>query len=122
MGLDCVGLVIAVWREAGLVAPDFDRAEYGRAPRLEQLLAGLRELCQERPVHERRPGDVLVFRIGRGQAHCGIYSSLGWCESVIHADARSAVRRVAETPLDERWQRRIVACFAPPECSSTPGI
>lgn len=105
-GLDCVGLLLAAFRDAGLTveAPFYTRGQRGDV--FEQALAR-----QARPVAlpSQRDGDVLVFAGGRYAAHLGLRSTWRGLPAVIHAHA--ADRVVLEEPLAARMGHRLTAVW-----------
>ncbi|RMF37081.1 MAG: peptidase [Alphaproteobacteria bacterium] len=112
-GTDCLGLVRGVWRE-------LFGSEPGPIPAYtpDWAEAGAEEVVLERAARyllrvapsERRPGDVLVFRMRRGVVakHMGICAERDGRESFIHAYSG---RSVCETLLGGYWERRIAAVF-----------
>lgn len=101
-GLDCVGLIVHVGRSLGLTA--YDESGYGMAGNGERLPRGL-EAGGFIRVERAEVGDVLLFRLEKGQAHVGIKSERG----VIHA--HMGLGRVVEHRLDAAWQAAIVAAY-----------
>jgi NlpC/P60 family putative phage cell wall peptidase len=116
-GADCLGLVRGIWR-------DLHGAEPCRLPAYSEswfeclhpgvLEEGLACHFTKRDCGVRKPGDVLVFRIGmRGQArHIGVLTRLDALPSFVHAYTGHGV---VESHLTASWQRRIVASFAFPD-------
>lgn len=87
-GVDCVGLLIGVCRNLGLVAPDFDVNAYPPKPDGNTLLARCNDLMD--PVREDliRPGHVLLIAFKRDPHHLGILGDyLHGGFSLIHAHA-----------------------------------
>lgn len=110
VGVDCVGLVIAVAHELGL--SDFDITGYARRPDSDLLARLAHELMQPIDPAAARPGDVLLIAIeGRAQ-HLAIRSDLAGDPAIIHAHAPR--RRVVEHRIDEDWAQRILAAFRLP--------
>jgi NlpC/P60 family putative phage cell wall peptidase len=103
-GVDCIGLIVGVCNELGLLVED--RTDYARFPdgrSLEQELS--RQLV---PAGAPLPGDVILFSISRLPQHVGFSSPVG----LIHAHQGS--KTVVETVLSERWKSRIVGVFTLP--------
>lgn len=90
-GLDCVGLVVAVFGLAG-VRDDY-RLRWADPAALE---AGLSQ-SGFAAVAEPRAGDVLIVRAGAGQLHVVVLVRGGF----VHADA--GLRRVVEVPGAVEW-------------------
>lgn len=104
VGIDCIGLVICVCKELGLI--DFDYFDYDRTPDSSQLMELLEKHCT--PTIDPEPGDILVFRIKREPQHVGIMTDLG----IIHA--YQGAGKVVEHSLDDWWLKRNVAAFVLP--------
>ncbi len=113
IGCDCLGLVLAIWRDIHGQAPDHpmdyaaDWAETGAG---EPLLDAARRHCAENTGRGWQAGDLLIFRFSPHVCakHVGIAATSG---SMIHARERHAV---CETPLTAWWRRRIAGTFALP--------
>jgi cell wall-associated NlpC family hydrolase len=97
-GLDCVGLVLRAFQEAGLlleVAP----ASYGRRPEGHRLVAELARHGRRLATVEARPADVLAFAGSeRLPCHLALVTETVPGLQIIHAWAE--FRRVAEHALD----------------------
>lgn len=108
VGLDCIGLVVAVASALGL--PVQDATGYGRSPADGLLEAALdAQLVRADPA----PGAIALIRFDGDPQHVGIlgdYPAGGL--SLIHAYLPS--RRVVEHRLDDAWQARIVRCYGFP--------
>ena len=116
VGCDCLGLVLAVWRDLHGHAPDHpmtyapDWAETGAG---EPLLDAACRYCLPAEDGDWRPGDLLVFRFSPHVAakHLGIAAT---ARTMVHARERHAV---CETGLTAWWRRRIAGVFAFPDLS-----
>lgn len=106
LGVDCVGLVILLLREGGIVPADFDVQGYARIPdgtMLRQCDAQL----------ERAPlavGAIAVMRFDRDPQHMAVvcdYRHGGL--SLVHALEPS--RRVVEHRIDSATRHRIVQAY-----------
>lgn len=110
-GIDCIGLVIEVCREVGLVEaaglpPGWDHVGYGRFP--DSYTPTLALLAYLTPVLRTamQPGDIALFRTPTGQpAHMGFLGDAGQPVSLIHAfNARTQrMARVQEHRLGGFW-------------------
>jgi len=115
VGVDCLGLILGVWRELGREV-DFDIPHY--AP-------GWRETCKDELLWQRaksnlRPadreiqaGDIALLRMRDGAAarHLGIVSGTWREPKLIHAySGRGVVESIIGKPL----RRRFVARFRYP--------
>jgi cell wall-associated NlpC family hydrolase len=116
VGVDCIGLVIGVSRELGLVAPDFDVTGYSRVPDGRSLLEEASKHMPRISFQQVRPGDVVVVAFDVDPQHFGIlgdYAHGGL--SIIHALGRTAGRGgVIETRLMFSRAMRFVAAFSLP--------
>jgi cell wall-associated NlpC family hydrolase len=121
VGVDCIGLVIGVSRELGLIAPDFDITAYPRTPDGTSLMATAREHMTEIDRDVMQPGDVVVVSFDKEPQHFGIlgdYRHGGL--SIIHASSQACtakyapVGRVIETRLMFSQQMKFVAAFVLP--------
>jgi cell wall-associated NlpC family hydrolase len=101
VGCDCIGLVIGVAKELGIL--DYDYTGYGRIPN--PLVFG-RELAANLDRTDRpEPGTVLWFAFNSAPQHVGIVTDTG----LIHAYAVAG--RVVETGLDPQWITRCRGMF-----------
>lgn len=100
-GVDCAMILVAVYREAGMIPPDFDPrpypAQWHQHRNEEQYMNLTKMFAQEVPPPPEReplPGDVVLFKIGRLFAHGGIITE--W-PKIIHA--RADARKVVEEDI-----------------------
>lgn len=114
--VDCVGLVIGVARELGLVAPDFDVNGYARKPDGKTLLALCEQFMTPVPLAEMQPGNVLVLSFKRDPQHMGIVADyVHGGLSLIHAfGSTDGKGRVEEWSLQPRKGFRPLRAFALP--------
>lgn len=108
-GTDCVGLVLGVAKEVGLVDEDFQTPFYEEFNDGSLLTAIFPDYAQPVELSDAVPGDVVVMQYGRYPQHIGIVADCPvglFGLSII--DAYSPLRRVAERPLDESLIGRIV--------------
>jgi len=98
VAVDCVGVIIGVARELGLVVPEFDVNSYPRVPDGRALTA----LCRQhmRPIERAamQPGDVIEVAFDRDPQHLGVlvpYLHGGF--AIVHAS--QTVGRVVEHRL-----------------------
>ena len=89
-GVDCAMILVRVYVDLGLVAP-FDPRPYTRDWMMhrseERYLGFLLERARIVERAEAKPGDVVLFRVGRCFAHGGIISDINPMR-LIHAYAR----------------------------------
>ena len=94
IGLDCVGLVLAVFD----IAPDAVRRNYRlRGDHGPEIERELRRFFSRARGEQRRPGDLMLLAVSADQFHFGICTSAGF----VHADAR--IGRIVETPRSPPW-------------------
>lgn len=92
LGLDCVGLVSAVF---DIPADSIPRDYPLRSGAVERLRTELKRFF--RPIPNAVAGDILTLEVATDQLHLGIMTDRGF----IHADAR--LRLVVETPGMAPW-------------------
>lgn len=78
-GVDCVGLLVCVLRDVGLVPATFERTDYGRLPNRGELAAKIAAHCCR--IAAPVPGCFLAIRWHVEAAHVAIYTG----ETIIHA-------------------------------------
>ena len=105
VGCDCIGLVVGVAADLGIVTPD--RAGYSRHPG-GVLQAALDAALIAAPG--LAAGRVVLLRWGDEPTHVGILAlHPAGCLSLIHAFAPS--RKVVEHILSDDWLARVVCCY-----------
>lgn len=97
-GVDCVGLVIVVAQELGLVPANFERNDYGRLPTRGELDAKIMQHCT--PT-ELTPGCVCAIRWNKELAHVAIFTG----DTLIHS--YESVGKVVEHGFRGRWVRLV---------------
>ncbi|MGN6156983.1 MAG: NlpC/P60 family protein [Devosia sp.] len=108
-GCDCLGLLRGVWRhlygDEPLAVPPY-RANW-RDDRHAGALRQAADALLVPAVGEMRPGQVLLFRLGRMSApkHCGIATDAG---RFVHAQEGLGV---IEGNLTDGWARRVAARY-----------
>jgi len=125
-GLDCAGLIVAAFRDLGVLLPDFRK--YGKEPHNDGLVAhatlALGEPIATTPVDgtDLLPGDVIVMRFEIHPHHMAVVGRhpLGHL-SIIHADGdaspapgRKKPGRVLEQGLSADMIQRITHVFRRP--------
>ncbi len=114
-GVDCIGLVIGVCRELGVVAPDFDVNGYARKPDGQTFLSRCSEYMDPVVPEDAKPGHMLVLSFRREPQHMGILADyLYGGFSLIHAyGSTDGKGRVEEWNLHaDRKAFRPLAVFA----------
>ena len=104
IGVDCGGLILCAVTELGL-SPEAP-TNYTRQTALQTLQETLNQHCQK--VETQQPGDILLFATKQLPGHCGILTAQN---TFIHAYDSPSVSQVTETPLDARWQSRVIAVY-----------
>jgi hypothetical protein len=77
----------------------------------------LKAICDEQmrpiPFTDAMPGDAALFRIDGDPQHLALFGDYhAGGLSIIHAHLPD--RKVIETRLDERWERRLIQAYALP--------
>lgn len=114
VGVDCVGLVVCVAREIGIVAPDWDVKGYSRIPDGKMLVHHLDERLTRIDRADLRPGDVVCVIFDKHPQHVGIvgdYTHGGL--SLIHSDSKRG--KVLETRLVFSDAMRFAGAYRFPE-------
>lgn len=112
VGVDCAGLLTSVSKALGLSA--FDVTDYERLPDGKEMVA----LCDREMTRittaTMQPGDAVVMRFDQFPQHIAILADYKYGGlSIVHAN--SAIGKVVEHRLDERWRSRIVAAYRLPK-------
>jgi cell wall-associated NlpC family hydrolase len=94
-GVDCVGLILLAFRDAGFPLADVD--PYARGHRGDELLDRVAQHGRRIGIDQIADGDLLVFSDEIYVAHIGIASTWQGQPAVVHAKA--AHRKVHEEPL-----------------------
>jgi cell wall-associated NlpC family hydrolase len=81
-GVDCAGLVIEVARALGLA--DCNIRDYRRTAAGYDFTDVFDTYMNKIPLDARQAGDVILFRFGRFDCHCGIITDAARC-GVVHA-------------------------------------
>lgn len=116
-GVDCLGLVRGVWREAYGQEPEAVPAytmDWSEPQGEERMWQAARRHLEERKTGQFEIADVILFRM-RDTAvakHVGIVSQVGSMPTFIHAYSGHGV---VESPLSTPWARRVAARFKFPE-------
>jgi cell wall-associated NlpC family hydrolase len=119
-GLDCVGLVLCVAEELGVIGLDgrpmrgADYMDYHSQP------AGtlVHDECCKRLIRKLPkdivPGDIVSMRLPDYPTHVGIITEVGGHLYIIHAYDGLLTKKCVEHILDFKWRRRIVGAFEYP--------
>jgi cell wall-associated NlpC family hydrolase len=94
VGCDCVGFLLGVGKEAGVISPDYKLGNYHRIPRFNQITQTLDSLAQFVPVEQYQPEDILLFKMGNIVGHIGLALEN---EMLIHADMNRGVQIISNT-------------------------
>jgi cell wall-associated NlpC family hydrolase len=103
-GLDCAGLVIAAYADAGVVLHDLPA--YGREPWKDGLRAAVETSFKPAPDDDMIAGDVLLFRVRREPQHVAMVTG---ANSMIHCYA--TVGKVVEHSIGDRWRGQLVGHY-----------
>ena len=112
-GLDCLGLLVCVSRDLGLVWPSallakLAECDYSHTPDELYLRTSIEMFlcpCGDEPITN---GDVVLMQVQGRVQHLGVLATHPHYQtrSLIHAYA--PVRKVVEHQLDAQWERAIV--------------
>lgn len=114
VGVDCLGLIIGVTTDLGLIDPSLlDYGDYARVPDGDFLQTEIAKFCTQidlpDPGQPLPTGLLVLFRFRGDPQHCGISSHYG---AVIHS--HQGAGKVCEHNLDAKWRRRVVAIYQLP--------
>lgn len=109
-GMDCAGLIIDILKLLEVPFPIWEN--YRREPVQADFLASFRKYLVQKPVKDRLPGDVILFRDGVMTMHCAVYDIVDGNEYIIHAFATR--RKVVEELYNKQWREATTWCFAFP--------
>jgi NlpC/P60 family putative phage cell wall peptidase len=115
VGADCIGFIIGVAKNVGLVPAAYDPGYYSADWHLhhneERLVREVEAFgCTLRPCEDRQPGDLLLFQFGRVCAHSALLLE---GEQVIHAVRDFG--KVVVTGLRGEWLERLRRVYRFPE-------
>ena len=118
-GLDCLGLLLAVAREAelelqGVPTDRFDRRDYGAKPDTQMLQHRLQELLLPIAPCVMRPADIVLLRIEGRPQHLAMLSHYPHEETLGMIHAYAPARRVVEHRLDEVWRGAVATAYQLP--------
>lgn len=112
LGCDCIGLIIGMARNLGMLPPDFKPWTYSPEWHVhnsqELLRKGLQQYGCTRIEHAE-PGDILLFRFAHAASHSAILMP---GDTMIHAVLGKQVR---EEPCSEKWRAIYDSAWAFPE-------
>jgi len=94
VGCDCAMLLFGVYRDAGFIAADTAvprnyQMNVAMHKRDDRYINTIRRFAREIPESEVQPGDIVVYKIGRGYSHAAII--VKWPEHIVHALERDGV-------------------------------
>ncbi len=110
-GVDCIGLVIAVGWDLGLLPLEDYPQNYSRQPDGWSLRDTISQhLVPKRSFSEVESGDILLFTMEEFPSHVGIYVQQGTRKGVIHSYL-SAKSVVCEHLLDASWISKVSGTY-----------
>lgn len=114
LGLDCIGLLLAIADRLGVESLDDEEYRTGGRVRWrgERLSSELDLRLGERK-QLRQPADICVFVArpgGRVEQHLGIMTDHEG-DGLLHVETAPEVRRVVEHAFDLSWQRRYLWAY-----------
>lgn len=106
IALDCAGLVVEVYKKAGLNISD--RKGYDRSPSSEQFLDTINENCIKITEDKIQLGDICIFSFGLEPQHVAIISSIDKENNIIKiTHSLMSARHVVEHTLDRDWRNKL---------------
>jgi len=126
--IDCVGVVLCVAEELGILDKDGaplgrnDHLNYGPQPHgklvhetTKTRLVMKWEASDTRPMPDLVPGDVVTLRNPRAACHAGILTSINGRVAIVHAYPSGTPKPcVVEHVLNAKWISRIEGIFTFP--------
>ena len=107
VGLDCIGLIIAVGHQLNLF--NYDYTNYSRDPD-GQLLTNIEKHCEKLP--SLTEGAIAVFKLSAIPHHVGIISKFRNNWGLIHAYQNTG--KVREHEFIKWWQDKLVGVYGLP--------
>lgn len=104
MGIDCVGLLLAAGRDAGVSLQDTDK-QYIRTPDVELFKQMIRAQSRPGDINCIQTGSILMLRQGITPCHCGLAIMEGGAASIVHASME--YRKVLLEPLSKFYDQVI---------------
>ena len=120
--LDCVGLVLCVCEDLGILGASHSPESWTRLPEYttygpQPLRRVVFDKCMERLVAKGRfdikPGDVLSLRVPMEPCHVAIVSERAGVLYMIHA-YNGGTEKCVEHVFEVKWQRRVAGVFSIP--------
>lgn len=108
--IDCVGVIVKVAHHFDIT--QWDTLDYGRMSVYNTLLRIFEEHLIRKPIRDRKPGDIALFRERVYPVHCGIVGEKDGQLTIIHAYLKR--KKVVEEPYSQEWLDSTVAMFAYP--------
>ena len=106
VALDCAGLVVEVYKKAGLNVSD--RKGYDHSPSSEQFLETIQENCVKISEDKIQIGDICIFSFGSEPQHVAIISSIDKENNIIKiTHSLMSARRIVEHTLDKDWRNKL---------------
>lgn len=106
---DCVGLVMMVGKELGVMDVLDQYTDYGPEPHGDLVYQCCVKHLVPRPLSQYKPGMVLSIRCMLQPCHVAIAAELFGQPSMIHA--YNVADKVTENSIDMKWRARLFAAF-----------
>jgi NlpC/P60 family putative phage cell wall peptidase len=117
LGIDCVGLVLCIGEDLGLVDREgipfrrLDYPNYAAQPTDRFVLEELRRRALTQPIgREIEPGEITAIRIPHLPCHAAVAVDRAGVHYMIHA-YDSGPRQCVEHILSQAWRNRVVGVF-----------
>ena len=105
-GLDCAGMIVCALQALEYTVVDV--VDYPRVPSQGKFIGLVREYCDEIPLNEILPADLMMFAFKTEPQHIAVVSSINPI-MIIHSYQSS--EKVVEHNLGGKWSSRLKACF-----------
>lgn len=91
LGCDCVGFIVGIGREAGIIPNNFQLENYNRIPRQNELIKTFDNLPFVEAISDYQAEDILIIKLGNIAGHVAL--CLG--DEIIHSDVQFGVHIVS---------------------------
>lgn len=110
--MDCIGVIIATAKMAGVVDKDFDITDYPSRPGY-KLQNNLNLYCVK--LDKIQLGAIALFNVAGIPQHCAIVTDWNGGIGMLHAYDSAGIGRVTEHDLIPQWKDKIVGYYGFPK-------
>lgn len=101
-GIDCVGFLICLFKEVGIIQSDWDFTRYNYFNDGEKIHEYILNWGDEISINLIKPGDVVRLKMYENAQHAGLISDYG----LIHV-----LKKTCEHSINDKWQKRICQAY-----------